>query len=119
MSPRVRALLIVTALVLGIGWAEQALRGWNNDRLGVQVAAVARPGDIRMLSTQTCVYCRQARGWFSAHRVPFDECFIEQDAACAQEFSARLAPGTPLLLVRGKTLIGFEPGAVLAALGSE
>ena len=116
MNAQRRSLLVVTALVLGVGWATQALQGWSSAQLGQSVAATARPGDIRMLSSETCEYCMRARAWFGRHRVPFSECTIERDAACAAEFSATLAPGTPVLLVRGAKLVGFDPRAVAEAL---
>ena len=42
------------------------------------------------------------------HDVPFSECFIERDTACAAQFEAARAPGTPVLLVRGQALVGFD-----------
>jgi len=53
-----------------------------------------------------------ARLWFTEQKVPFSECFIERDAACAAEFAANRAPGTPLLLVRGQPQLGFSPDRV-------
>ena len=50
--------------------------------------------------------------------MPFTECLIERDAACATNYRALLAPGTPVLLVRGERLVGFDPQAVAAALAA-
>ncbi len=116
MNAKLRALVTVAVLALGVGAGLQGLRGFGADRLGAQVAARAAPGDIRMLSSDICPYCVQARAWFTAHRVPFSECSIERDAECAATFRALLAPGTPLLLVRGRRQVGFDPRAVAAAL---
>ena len=113
---RLRSLVVVTAIVLGAGWAAQGLRAWTQGRLGEQVAARAAPGDITMLSSLVCEYCLAARTWFTAHQVPFDECFIESDAACAARFADSAAPGTPVLWVRGQRLIGFNAQAVADAL---
>lgn len=111
-------LLTVTALVLGVGWANQAVHRWNSDRLGDQVASGARPGDIRMLSSVVCEYCAAARAWFERNDVPYAECFIENDAACAAEFAKSGSPGTPVLMVRGTKLVGFRADEVLAALSA-
>lgn len=116
MKKKLRALSIVAALALGTGFVMQGLQNVSAERLGARVAASARPGDIRMIASDTCVYCAQARAWFGAHRVPFSECSIERDAACAATYRALLAPGTPLLLVRGRRQLGFDPHAVAAAL---
>jgi glutaredoxin len=81
------------------------------------MAALARPGDIRMLSSRSCVYCIAARQWMQQHGVGFSECFIETDEACAAQFEAARAPGTPLLLVRGQAQLGFDVQRVLDSLG--
>ena len=82
----------------------------------VLVAALARPGDVRMLSSTTCGYCKMARQWMQQHGVAFSECFIETDTACAAQFDAARAPGTPLLMVRGQPQVGFDAQRVLGTL---
>ena len=69
-----------------------------------------------MIGSVTCVYCAQARAWFDANHVPFTECLIEKDAQCAAAYNALMAPGTPVLVVRGKRLLGFNAQAVADAL---
>lgn len=109
-------MLVLAALVLGASAAVQGLQAWSRARLGPQVAALARPGDIFMIGSETCTYCTAARAWFNANRVPFGECLIERDAYCAAKYNALMAPGTPVLLVRGRRLLGFQPQAVADAL---
>ena len=111
-----RRLLGLIALVVVAAGAMQALGGWSRGRLGAQVAAAARPGDIQMIGSVTCVYCAQARAWFDENRVPYSECLIERDAACAARYNALMAPGTPVMFVRGKRLLGFSAQAVADAL---
>ena len=94
----------------------QGFAWWSRDRLGSQVAAAARPGDIHMIASVTCVYCAEARAWFNENRVPFTECMIESDAVCAAKYHALMAPGTPVMLVRGRRLVGFSAQAVADAL---
>lgn len=94
-----------------------AMQSRTDKQVGAAVASLAKPGDIVMLSSQTCTYCERARRWFTEHRVPFSECFIEKDAACAESYRAQQAPGTPTLLVRGQRLVGFDPGRITQALG--
>ena len=110
-------LLIVLVLVAMAG--TQALRNASNARLGPQVAAQARPGDIQMIASVTCTYCAAARAWFNANHVPFTECLIERDAPCAALYNALMAPGTPVLVVRGKRLVGFNAQAVADALAPQ
>jgi len=110
--PSTRALLGLMALVAAAG----AGAGWWRDhlaqQLGLEIGRQARPGDIRMLSSQTCIFCAQARRWLTVQHIPFDECVIEQDAACAGQYRALGSPGTPVLVVRGQAQLGFSPQQV-------
>jgi glutaredoxin len=116
VNDRRRSLLGVAALVLGVGAATRWWAGRRQAGLGGALAARAAPGDIRLLSSTTCAYCTAARRWLQQHRVPFGECFIENDAACAAEFEAVRAPGTPVVVVRGRPQLGFDAQRVLDAL---
>jgi hypothetical protein len=118
VGERWRSLAVVTAIVVGVGSANQWWHDRSRDRFGAEVAAAARPGDIRMLASETCEYCVDARIWFGAHRVPFSECTVERDAACAADFERTRAAGTPVFIVRGQTLVGFAPRAIAQALGA-
>jgi hypothetical protein len=113
-----RSRLGLAALVLGFGIALQGIGWWSQSRLGAQVAAQARPGDIQMIASVTCTYCAQARAWFAQYHVPFTECLIERDALCADKYNALMAPGTPVMLVRGQRLVGFSAQAVADALAT-
>ena len=105
------------AVVLLAVWSgTQALQWWSARQLGADASALARPGDIQMISSVTCVYCAKARAWFTAQSIPFTECFVEKDAACAAQYSALLAPGTPVIVVRGQPQVGFSAQRVEAAL---
>ena len=98
--------------------AMRGLAWWTRERLGPRVAADARPGDIHMISSVNCIYCAAARAWFEKNGVPFTECLIERDAVCAAKYNALMAPGTPVLLVRGQRLVGFEAQAVAKVLAA-
>jgi hypothetical protein len=119
MSPRLRSGLSLLALVVVVGGLSEAWRSYSAERVGREVAALARPGDIRMIASDTCAYCAQARAWFGGHGVPFSECSIERDEACAARFGALMAPGTPVLLVRGQAQVGFSPQRIAQALGGQ
>ena len=115
-APRRGAWIGLIALVVVAALGMQLFTRWSQGRLGEQVAAAARPGDIRMIGSVTCVYCAAARAWFTEHRVPFDECLIERDTNCAEAYRALNAPGTPVMLVRGQRLLGFDARAIARAL---
>ena len=103
-------------LVLAVLAGQQLWAGLRQQDLGERVAQLARPGDIHMLSSETCAICTVARQWFTRHRVPFTECLIERDAACRQALEATRSPGTPVLMVRGRPQVGFDPQRLRTAL---
>lgn len=109
----VRPLLIAAAAYVLL----VAIQGRTDKQAGAALAALAKPGDIVMLSSEVCRYCDQARRWLSEHQVPFSECFIEKDVACADSYRAQQSPGTPTLLVRGERHVGFDPGRITKTLG--
>ena len=116
MNPRWRTL---GGLALVVALASGASQWWRSHlagSLGEQLLALARPGDIQLLSSTTCVVCTAARHWLTDQQVPFSECFIERDADCAARYQALGARGTPTLLVRGQLQLGFSPQQVLAGL---
>ena len=105
--------MLERALSAGVQW----WHGSQDARLGAAIAERAAPGDIRMIASDTCVYCEHARAWMGQYGVRFSECSIERDAACAAAFRDSRAPGTPVVMVRGQRQVGFDPRRVLAALG--
>ncbi len=115
MTPRRQGLILIGLIALvSVAW--EGYRQWEDQRMAEHIAAAARPGDIRMLSSETCVFCTRARQWLTQHRIPFQECFIERDAVCAADFRALRAPGTPVLIVRQQMQVGFQPERVAQAL---
>ena len=110
MSDRSHSVLGLIGAVFVAAVAMQGFTQWSLERLGARTAANARPGDIRMIASAACAYCAAVRAWLTDNHIPFTECEIESDAACARQYSALLAPGTPLL--------GFNARAVADALAT-
>jgi glutaredoxin len=109
----VTALAAIATLGL-IAWS--AVQAWRSGQVGDEIARLAKPGDIQMVSSETCVFCTAARRWMTAQQVPFDECLVERDGACMARFQSQGAPGTPLIFVRGQPQLGFSPERVRDAL---
>jgi glutaredoxin len=105
------------ALLVGVVWAGAAMLGsFGSERIGREMAGKAKSGDIMMLSSVTCIYCKEARAYFNEHQVPFGECFIEKDAACEAAYRALQAPGTPVIVVKGERQVGFNAERVMQGL---
>jgi glutaredoxin len=108
-----RSLLVVVALAAAASWA---WRGHVSAEDGALLAQRVRPGDIRMISSETCPYCLAARRWMTQQGLPFSECFIERDPQCAADYQALGGVGTPTLVVRGQRVIGFDRARLLEIL---
>lgn len=115
-TPSRSSWLGLLVLVLGVSAASQWWVQRQQNKLGQDMATLATAGDIRMLSSDTCALCVVARAWLKDNKVAFSECSIERDTACRQAFEASRSPGTPVLLVRGQTQVGFSPQRVLEGL---
>ncbi len=107
---------LIAAAALAAGLALAALGAQQARRTGPPPAPRAVPGELRMISSETCTVCAIARGWFQARHLPYSECLIERDPACRREFEAGGWSGTPVIRVRGKVLLGFSPPLVQDAL---
>jgi glutaredoxin len=114
-SPR-RDLIAIAAVAIAATLAFGLWQGRREARQGEEIARLARLGDIRMVSSQTCVFCDRARLWFDTHHVAYSECFIERDGACAAQYRAQNSPGTPLIWVRGQPQLGLSPTRLLEVL---
>jgi len=112
-----RSIITLVLIVLAVSGAHHWWAGHIQSRLGEQMAALAQPGDIRMLSSQSCAICATTRLWLQQHGVTHAECFIETDKQCAALFEALRAPGTPVMWVRGQAQVGFDARRVIDALG--
>jgi glutaredoxin len=106
-------LLLIVTLVMG---GSQLAQRWQAGSQADSLRALARPGDIVMLSSTDCVFCRRARSWLDAEKISYSECFIETDAACAELYRAQLAPGTPTFLVKGQRIVGFDKQRIVELL---
>ncbi|MFY7972772.1 MAG: hypothetical protein ACOVOT_00025 [Rubrivivax sp.] len=111
-----KALLGLVLLVLAVSLAQQWWAGRHEQRLGAQVASLARDGDIRVLSSENCAICSVARLWLRENKVLHSECLIERDSVCRAQHEAMRATGTPVLVVRGQPLQGWNPELLLVAL---
>ena len=111
-----RSLIGLAVLLADVSTASEGLRAYQAAARGRELAQLARPGDITLLSSLSCVFCERARRWLTMHQVPFTECFVERDSTCAERYQALGALGTPTLLVRGQPQRGFDVGQVLARL---
>lgn len=111
------SLLGLVLLILAISGASQWWGHRQEEQVGQRLAALARPGDLKMIASDACGICQVARTWLRDHGVAFEECSIERDPACRAEFDALRAAGTPVFVVPGQPAsLGFSPARLLDQL---
>lgn len=64
-----------------------------------------------------CPGSQHAREYLRAKGIPYVERNVDQDPAAAGELARRGAVATPVLIVNGRTLVGFDPDELQAAMG--
>jgi len=109
-------LLAIAAIAWG-AWL--GLQRWPRERAEVDissVAATAQQGEVLMYTWTHCPYCRMARDWLNANRIPFTECDAEARADCAARLEALGGRGVPYFVIRGQHMEGFDRDELQAML---
>lgn len=109
---------IVLALLI-ISCIPQAIAGMTEhiDQDGVVYFSVEQPAqEVVMYGVPNCGYCRKARQYFSKHGIDYVEYNINKSSKRLKEFRRMGGRGTPLILIDGKKIHGFDTRAIDAAL---
>ncbi|MEY4765269.1 MAG: hypothetical protein RI907_1942 [Pseudomonadota bacterium] len=113
LKPFTGLLLLVGAISGGSLWMQA-----SRDRaLGESLRQAQPQGRITLYTTLTCVYCTRAKDWLRSQQVPFEECRVDTDAACAATYRKLGEPGTPVVQVDADQFhLGFDPDWLHKAL---
>ena len=88
-----------------------------------QSGRVASAGVVVIYGAEWCSACHDAARYLRHKGIAYIEKDIEKDADAAREMQAKLAKSglragsIPVIDVRGKVMVGFNPGEIDAALG--
>ena len=116
-----------TSAIAQLPPGESSLRaGHGPSGAGGAPAFPSAPGNpvVTVYGTSWCGACRQARQYFSEHKIPFADKDIEADPAAARELAEKASKmgiptdRVPVLDVRGRLLLGFDRARVEALLGN-
>lgn len=87
------------------------------DQNGVIYFEADQPAhEVIMYAVPNCGYCRQARQYFSKHGIDYVEYNINRSSKRLKEFRRLGGQGTPLILIDGSKIHGFNTRAIGAAL---
>ncbi len=106
--------VLAMALAFGLGgWLKQGQAPGTAEQ-AAQLRAALQPGQLQMISSVSCGYCTNARAWLTEAQVPFQECFVENDAGCRQRFAKTGARATPTFVLHGQAVLGLDPARLLS-----
>lgn len=72
--------------------------------------------EVLMYGVPDCGYCRQARQYFADHGIDYVEYNIDGSSRRMKEFRRMGGRGTPLILIDGRKIQGFNLRAIEAAM---
>ncbi|MCW8909952.1 MAG: glutaredoxin family protein [Gammaproteobacteria bacterium] len=74
------------------------------------------PPQILMFGSQTCQYCTVARAFFKKHELPYTEKDIDTSEEARRIFDLMNGRGTPLLIINGQIIHGYDERMIREAL---
>ncbi len=75
---------------------------------GIMLVSQKQKQRVILYSTNGCPYCRQARNYFRAHRIPYVERNVDRSLAAQRQFEAMNTYGTPTIVQGNRRLVGFS-----------
>lgn len=105
-----RKVLFTLVVLVVLAYASSRLSQLHSDK--ALVFDKSNPPEILMLSTQSCNYCKKARAFFREHQLSFTELDIETSDKNMQMFQLLGGRGTPLIVIDGRILHGFEESEI-------
>lgn len=73
---------------------------------------------VKIYTTPTCTYCKQAKEFFKEEGVKFTEIDVTENKEAAKEMVEKSGQmGVPVIVIDGKVIVGFDRDEVEGALG--
>jgi glutaredoxin 3 len=73
---------------------------------------------VTIYTTPTCHFCHQAKLFFQAHDVAFEEHDVQTDLAARQEMLTKSGQmGVPVIIIGDELIVGFDQPRLRQLLG--
>ena len=64
---------------------------------------------VKVYSTPTCPYCKMAKSFLDANKIPYQDLNVAADKAAREEMISKSgAMAVPVIEIDGETLVGFD-----------
>lgn len=75
----------------------------------MSAAKGSKTKNVIVYSTPTCPYCRQAKAWFAANNIPYQDFDVSTDHNALHDMVEKSGQlGVPVFDVDGEIVIGFD-----------
>lgn len=71
---------------------------------------------VIIYTTERCGYCRQAKTFMAAHRIPFKEYDVENSSRGRADYRKLNGRGVPIILVGEQRMNGYSEGSLASLL---
>ncbi len=102
--------IILLAFLLAQNW--QVIAAWAAGDIAYDRAV---HGQVILLSTPTCGYCRKTRQYLNLRNVPFVEYDVQSTARGSSLYQRSGAYGVPVIMIGEHVIHGFRPSSIAAA----
>lgn len=82
--------------------------------LGLVISSNSFAG-VKIYTQDGCGYCQEAKAYLNKKHVQYSECNLK-NSQCLREFNNLNGDGTPLILINGTRIDGYDPQAIDKAL---
>ncbi|MEK6937015.1 MAG: glutaredoxin family protein [Nanoarchaeota archaeon] len=73
--------------------------------------------EVKIYTTQNCVFCKKTKEFFKEHSITYKEIDVGKDVKAAKEMIDKSGQmGVPVIEVDDEILIGFDKPALIKAL---
>ena len=75
---------------------------------------------VKVYSTPTCPWCKKVKEFLNEKKIKFTEVNVAEDDKAREEIIEKSGQmGVPVVEVNGKIIVGYNPDAIMEALGEK
>jgi glutaredoxin 3 len=75
---------------------------------------------VKVYTTPTCQWCKKTKEFLKEKKIKYTEVNVAEDDKAREEIIEKSGQmGVPVLEVNGKIIVGYNPDAIIKALGKK
>lgn len=75
---------------------------------------------VKIYTTPTCPWCKKTKEFLKGKKIKYTEIDVSEEENAAQEMVKKSGQmGVPVLDIDGKIIVGYDPEAILKAVGKK